>query len=157
MMEHVNLFPILDALVFAVTVAATIWMTTIIWFVQIVHYPLFEDVGEDAFAEYHRKHEWWTSFIVGPPMFMEATGSFYLYLSPPFLEQSVLWLVGFVLVLVPLASTAFIQVPQHGKLRDGYDPETIHRLVRWNWIRTVAWSLRGILCLYFLVYLMTTV
>ncbi len=152
-MDAVELYSLLERWVFPITVLSTFWMLAVIWFVQMVHYPLFEDVDEDAFLDYHRTHEWWTTWIVGPPMFLEATGSFYLYLNPPFLTSSVLWLTGFLLVLVPLTSTAFIQVPQHTRLREGYHLETIRRLVRWNWIRTVAWTLRGGIFVYLLVHL----
>jgi len=134
-----ELYPLLEAIVFPLTVLSTFWMLGIIWFVQVVQYPLFQRVGADAFSEYHEHHEWWTSWIVGPPMFLESAGWFYLYLFPPFLEQSPLWLAGFLLVLVVLASTAFLQVPQHRELREGYRPETIRRLVRGNWIRTASW------------------
>lgn len=153
-MEAVVPYRLLDVWVFPLTVLSTFWMLTIIWFVQIVHYPLFRYVGEEDFSDYHDLHEWWTSWLVGPPMFIEVSGSFYLYLNPPFLESSVLWFVGFLLVLVPLTSTAFIQVPQHSALREGYDKKMIQNLVRWNWIRTVAWSMRGGIFLYFLVQLL---
>ena len=26
------------------------------WIVQVVHYPLFEAVGEDNFTDFHRRH-----------------------------------------------------------------------------------------------------
>jgi hypothetical protein len=155
--EAVVPYELLDTWVFPITVLSTFWMLAIIWFVQIVHYPLFQHVGENAFSAYHNRHEWWTTWIVGPPMFLEATGSFYLYLHPPFLEHSVAWGAGFLLVLVPLTSTAFLQVPQHSTLRDGYHPETIRSLVRWNWIRTAAWTMRGGICIYLLVQAMTRV
>ena len=35
---------------------ASLFMTGVIWFVQIVHYPLFANVSRSAFAEYERRH-----------------------------------------------------------------------------------------------------
>ena len=36
--------------------AATWFMAGLGWIVQVVHYPLFEAVGSEGFAEYHRRH-----------------------------------------------------------------------------------------------------
>ena len=36
--------------------ALTAAMTGLIWFVQIVHYPLYREVPEDAFAAYQQRH-----------------------------------------------------------------------------------------------------
>jgi hypothetical protein len=57
------------------------------------------------------------------------------------------WLpfVGLVLLAVVHASTVFLQVPMHGKLGEGFTRESADRLVRTNWIRTLAWSARGAL------------
>ena len=42
-------------------------------------------------------------------------------------------------------STALVQARLHTRLMDGYDAETIRRLIRTNWLRTLAWTLRGLL------------
>jgi hypothetical protein len=48
-------------------------------------------------------------------------------------------------VVVVWASTALVQVPLHERLRGGFDAAVVERLVRSNWVRTVAWSARGVL------------
>ena len=62
------------------------------------------------------------------------------------LNQSALWM-GLFLLLVIWLSTALLQVPCHNRLVNGFDPKIHHRLVKTNWIRTVAWSLRAIIAL----------
>ena len=52
---------------------ATAGMVGIIWFVQVVHYPLFTSVGRDAFVAYELRNTNLTSFVVGP--FMAAEGA----------------------------------------------------------------------------------
>ncbi len=52
--------------------AATLFMVGIIWFVQIVHYPLFSRVGGAGFAAYSEAHSRLTGLVVGPPMLVEA-------------------------------------------------------------------------------------
>jgi len=132
-----------------VQIAATLMMTGIIWFVQIVHYPLFARVGPQSFAQYELEHASRTGWVVGPLMCLELGTAILLLvpaLRPDFIPLSSAWL-GAVLVGVIWTSTAFIQVPLHGRLAAGYDAEGIRRLVVTNWIRTLAWSLRSILVL----------
>lgn len=50
---------------------------------------------------------------------------------------------GLALVVSVWASTAFVQIPQHRRLARGGDPEAVSALVRGNWVRTVAWTLRA--------------
>jgi hypothetical protein len=56
---------------------------------------------------------------------------------------------GLGLTLIIWASTFFVQVPLHDKLAGGFDSDAHRLLVNTNWIRAVAWSLRGIIVFYF--------
>ena len=51
---------------------ATLFMVCVIWFVQVVHYPLFSRVGGEAFAPYSEAHSRPTTYVVGPPMIVEC-------------------------------------------------------------------------------------
>ena len=55
--------------------AATWFMTGLIWFVQIVHYPLFAKVGALAFKEYEHDHQRKTTWVVAPVMLIEAAAA----------------------------------------------------------------------------------
>jgi hypothetical protein len=44
-------------------------------------------------------------------------------------------------------STAFLQSPRHTTLGRGFDPSAHRFLVTSNWLRTVLWSLRGLVVL----------
>lgn len=46
--------------------ATTLFMVGVIWFVQIVHYPLCSRVGGAAFAGYERDHVRRTGRVGGP-------------------------------------------------------------------------------------------
>ncbi|MCX6857609.1 MAG: hypothetical protein NTV80_22215 [Verrucomicrobia bacterium] len=120
------------------------WMLCgLIWTVQVVHYPLFEDVGHENFSAYHGKHMWLITWIVMPLMFLEvASAGLLLFWG----EHSWPFLVSLAALAVAWLSTAVYQVPMHDKLVRGYDAEIIRRLVLTNWWRTLAWTLRG-LCL----------
>lgn len=136
-------------LLFLAHLLATLLMTGIIWYVQVVHYPLFAQVGASGFRQYEALHRQWTGLVVAPLMLLElGTALSLLWWSPPVPGWSV-W-AGAGLVGLIWASTFFIQVPLHGHLDMGQDPAAIRRLVRSNWLRTVAWSLRSGLCLWWL-------
>ncbi len=124
---------------------ATAGMVGLIWFVQVVHYPLFATVGSDHFASYETAHQRLTSFVVGPLMAVEGVTAIWLVVAPPAALSRVLPLLGLAVLGVIQASTVFLQVPQHAALANGYDPARVSRLVRTNWIRTVGWSIRGII------------
>lgn len=125
-------------------------MTGLIWFVQVVHYPLFNSVGAERFAAYETRHSNLTTYVVIVPMFIELISSVVLlWQRPEFIATWQLWL-GFVLVVVIWFSTAFLQVPQHNVLSQGFN-ETAHTLlVSSNWLRTLAWTARSGLVMYWL-------
>jgi hypothetical protein len=135
-------------------VAATLVMAGIIWFVQIVHYPLFGFVGVDEFAAYEFAHTQRTGWVVGPPMLLElGTAALLLWLRPAIVEPLLLW-TGAVLLAVIWLSTALLQVPRHNLLSRGFDETAYRALVATNWIRTIGWSLRAVLVLWLLAQVM---
>lgn len=142
-----NPFP---PLILLLNTAATGVMIGLIWFVQVVHYPLFARVGQAGFAAYAREHQRRTTWVVALPMLLEAGTAVLLALRPPAGVPPALAWAGLALVGVLWASTLWLQVPQHTRLASGFDAESARRLVRGNWVRTVAWTLRGMLVLYML-------
>ncbi len=134
---------------FLLQLACTLTMTGIIWFVQIVHYPLFARVAPTKFAQYESEHATRTGWVVGPLMCAElATAT--LMLAHRFRPATILpaaALGGAILVAILWLSTALIQVPLHNRLGAGYDAHAVAMLVATNWIRTLAWTARSALLL----------
>jgi hypothetical protein len=127
--------------------AATLFMVGVIWFVQIVHYPLMARVTAGEFAAYEREHQNRTTFVVAPTMLAEAaTAALIIVLRPPGLGLF-LPVVGICLLAVIWMSTLFAQVPLHASLSNGFDAVAHRRLVLSNWIRTLLWTGRGVLAL----------
>lgn len=124
-------------------------MTGLIWFVQIVHYPLFDTVGASEFVNYETKHSKLTTYVVIVPMFVELITSCLLLLSRPQVIGKEVWL-GVLLVGIIWLSTAFLQVPQHNILTKGFNDAAYQSLVSTNWLRTIAWTLRTLLVSYWL-------
>ena len=120
---------------------ATVYMAGLIWFVQLVHYPLMKGVGPERFALYANEHSRRTGWAVGAPMLVEGATAAMLALSPR-TDPALAWPGLGLLVLIWL-STAFLQVPCHRALGKSFDEAAIARLVRTNWIRTTAWTMRA--------------
>lgn len=119
-------------------------MFGLIWFVQVVHYPLFELVDDRQFASSHATR---TTYVVAPLMLAEIGSSAALLRAawrPAFITSTEAWL-GAALVVVIWLSTAFLQVPMHDRLQAQHAIADARRLVATNWVRTVAWSVRAAL------------
>ena len=129
--------------VFIIHIVATFFMTGLIWFVQVVHYPLFSKVVDADFVHYEEIHMRTTSYVVMPAMLLELLSMpLLVYLQPEWLSAWWFWVDGIGLGIIWL-STFLFQVPQHTRLLKSKDLKTIHQLVRTNWIRTVIWTLRS--------------
>lgn len=129
--------------IFALHLLVTLLLTGVIWLVQLVHYPLFAQVGESSFTTYESLHRQAIGPLVAPLMLMElGTAALLLLWRPESIHPAWFW-VGLVLVIVIWLNTFFQAVPLHAKLDQGYNREIIQQLVNVNWIRTLAWTLRS--------------
>lgn len=151
-------------------ILVTAFLVGLIWFIQIVHYPIFKEVGKQNFHQFHIAHTTLTGKIVILPMLLELGLSFWLVwegyevdyaLNTNEVGQSIVdrmnnfYVYSIIALLLTVSLwilTAWIFVPLHGKLGNtakGYDVEIINKLVLRNWFRTTFWSLR----LLFLIYM----
>ncbi|MBD3335043.1 MAG: hypothetical protein GF355_05965 [Candidatus Eisenbacteria bacterium] len=135
------------SLVVHVHLMVTTAMAGIVWFVQIVHYPLFTAYTRESFAAVATEHQRRTGWIVAPLMLLEAATAIWLALDAPATVGYLRRWVGLFLLLVIWASTFVVQVPLHHRLAGGFDDGALRGLTNSNWIRTIAWSLRALLAL----------
>ena len=130
--------------------AATWYMTGLFWFVQTVHYPLFDRVGAAAFRDYHRAHVARTTPVVAPAMLIELATSVILLFSRRAGSTAIdfrLACAGVFFAGAAFLITAFVSVPAHDRLALGFDQETLRRLVQTNWLRAFAWSAHAVVTL----------
>jgi hypothetical protein len=132
-------------LVLLLQVLSTWFLVGLIWTIQVVHYPLFAAVGEDRFVAYEASHTRLITLVVGPVMLIEALTAGLLVVARPALVPGWIAWTGLGLVILIWLSTAILQVPDHTKLANGFDPAAHTHLVGTNWLRTIAWTARGIL------------
>ena len=122
-------------------------MTGVIWFVQVVHYPLILLVPSSSRITYCKTHAKRTSFVVLPPMLVElGTAIAMCFLA----SGSIYWFVNLLLLILIWMSTFLIQVPLHNHLGQKTEDSFVERLVATNWIRTALWTLRSVMLLIWL-------
>lgn len=128
-------------------VAATFVMVGVIWFVQHVHYPLLATFTLDQAPRVAVDHQRRTGHVVGLPMAVEGVSTLVLLVTRPDDVSNVWPWMGAVLLAVALGSTVFWSVPLHARMAANPDSDTGRRLVVTNWPRTVAWSVRAVVCI----------
>lgn len=128
---------------------ATTAMAGLIWFVQVVHYPLFADVPASASTAYAERHQRLTARVVGAPMAVEGVCALWLFFAPPAGVGRLLPFIAGLILAVVLGSTVMLQVPRHGRLAQTTSADEIDKvvtsLVTTNWVRTIGWSTRSVL------------
>lgn len=140
----------MEKILFVSQIFSTLYLTGLIWVIQIVQYPFFAHFKGEDFTKYHAAYTFWITPIVAPMMILEIITSILILFYPPQDVTFNLLIGGLVLAVIVWLSTFFIQVPLHERLGADFDLNVANSLVYTNWIRTVAWSLRAVLMIYLL-------
>lgn len=134
----------MNDVVLVLNTAASWTMVGVIWFVQVVHYPLLSVVPVDSAKAVAVEHQRRTGWVVMVPMTVEGvTTLLLLAMVPAGVAWFVPWLAGIPLA-VALLATVLLSVPRHARMAANPDESVGRELVTTNWIRTIAWSLRGV-------------
>lgn len=133
-------------LLIVVNAVATWMMVGVIWFVQVVHYPLLATVAPESAREVAVEHQARTSRVVMLPMAAEGFTSLWLMFDrPPTVQWWLAW-AGGTCVAVALASTVLLSVPRHSRMATEPTAAVSRQLVVTNWPRTIAWTAHGVVC-----------
>lgn len=122
--------------------AGTGLMVGFIWTIQLLTYPMMQAVPSDGFVAYelmHRNRVTAVLAVLAPTEIIASAG------VAVFVDDVPGWLsigAGALLFAIWL-STLLFYAPLHMRLSTGFDPVIHRRLVRTNWIRTAAWTVRG--------------
>ena len=119
------------------------FLAGLIWMVQLVHYPSFRFYSSPTQTA-HQFHQQRISLIVVPMMLIELTTAVALPIRdwPAFKS---LHLANLGLLAVIWLITFLFMVPLHRQLLISSSDTVIQQLVRFNWIRTLAWTIKAIL------------
>jgi hypothetical protein len=135
----------MDDLVLLINLLSTWTMVGVIWFVQVVHYPLLSVVPVESAASVAVEHQRRTGWVVGAPMALEGVTTLaLLVMVPEGVAWFVPWLAGIPLA-VALGATIFLSVPRHERMAREPDAQVGKELVSTNWVRTIAWTVRGLI------------
>lgn len=148
------IFRAMGTWVVLIQLASTLFMTGLIWFVQIVHYPLFAAVGRAEFSHYEGLHTVQTGWVVMPVMLTELASAVWLVASPPPNVGRTLPWIGLALLAIVWLATGAFSVPAHSALAAGFVEPAHRSLVATNWMRTLAWTARAGLILWITAGLM---
>jgi hypothetical protein len=130
--------------------ASAWYLVGLCWLVQRVQYPLMAGVGADSFAGYEQAHVSRIGPVVAPVMLVELASGLALLATGGDVFRRPVFLLALALLVLVWLSTFLVQVPLHEVLAKGFDAQAHTSLVRTNWVRTLAWSARGLLLLWLL-------
>ena len=124
---------------------ATSMMVAIIWIVQILHYPTFLFINKKQYTDFQQFHMNKISYIIVPIMAVELfSGLGILFIIQ---IQQISFYVSFALLILIWMITGLLFTKYHSDLSKKYNEETILQLIRFNWIRTLFWTMRFALLL----------
>jgi hypothetical protein len=138
-------FLIGNALLLA-NLASTLFLTGLVWELQVVQFPLVLRAGGLDFPDYVKHQRTRNTLLMAPAMLIELiTGG--LLLADPHLPHRDVFHAALLIVVIWIVTFASI-IPIHSKLVRGYDQSTVRTLIRRNWIRTACWTLRSAILLW---------
>jgi hypothetical protein len=132
--------------------AASFIMLGVMWFVQIAYYPNLQYIGGPEFIRYQQEHIRRVTAIAWAMLIVELITAAVLPFFPALLWRRWALFLNLLLLLVIWCSTWSVQVPLHKILEQGFEAEAHRRLVRSNWVRTICYSLRGVILLSLLLF-----
>lgn len=118
----------------------------LIWTIQLAHYPAFIHIDEARAPAFHQEHSAALSLVAAPLMIGELCVASALFMF----QTSNLSLVNLVTVGTTWLLTFALSVPVHNRLAKEWNKDLIHKLIRTNWPRTIVWTARIPLLIFWL-------
>ena len=131
-----------DSSVFILHLVSTSIMVGVIWIIQLVHYPTFLFIDKQKYMKFQEFHMSRVSYIVMPTMIAELFSGIYILLYNNILMVNTFFLLASFSLFLNWVITALVFVKIHNGLLIKYEKNIILLLVKFNWIRTILWSLR---------------
>lgn len=132
---------------------ATWMMIGLIFFVQVVYYPLYVRL-KDHFTPYDKKDIKHMGYLVAPVFFFEFISAVILvfYKYDDFVYR-ILSLVNLLMLISIWVVSYILQVRRFGKHTLVFIDKMHHFLLTSNWYRTCVWFLRGLVVLSMLLFI----
>ena len=113
-------------------------LLVLIWIVQLIIYPSFRFYTPEDLQKWHRQYTKRITAVVMPLMLTQLM----VYVLQLFDGFAVYNLISVVVVFLLWLITFAVFVPLHQMIETNtFKTSTLSNLVKYNWIRTVLWSL----------------
>lgn len=127
-------------------------MAGMMWYAQVVHYPLYNKIKE-GFVDYERSHIRRAAYLLGPLMLIEAITAIILIRIVPHGTEQVLAWVNLILLISIWIITFLFQLTYHQKLRVQFSKKWIKGLITSNRIRCLLWTIKGVVITFMTYFL----
>jgi hypothetical protein len=118
---------------------------------QMQHYSLYPLINPANFLNYIKGNNKAALFPAILPGLTNIVLSIILVIKKPETVSSMFVYIGLTMNLIAIASTVIWQARIQGQMaHTGFDATKIQTLISTNWIRTIAYSINGIMSLWFL-------
>ena len=122
-------------------------MVGLIWTIHTVHYPLFAEVGPATYQAFQAAPVDRIGKLLLLPWLTEGLtllGLLWAAFPANRRELRVPVAIGAIAMGVVLLISGVWSAPAHGDLADGFDAAVHDRLMTANLVRTLAWTVRGV-------------
>ncbi len=126
---------------FLIQIVTSFSMLGIIWFIQLIHYPLLNKIKE-GLSQYEKAHLKRAAFFIGPLLAIDLVVSIFLV---SFETRSILIRLATCNLIFNIFYwiwTFLFQIQHHQKLSVGFSRLSIRKLVLHNWVRTLLWTIK---------------
>ena len=131
-MQALDIFEILKCI-------SDIGLFVLIWIVQLVIYPSFKYYEASDLIIWHNEYTKRISIVVMPLMLIQIFQTVYFMIINYSDGMQTFYTV---LVLLTWITTFMIFVPLHALISKGeHKSESLDKLVNYNWVRTLLWTL----------------
>ena len=131
-------------------VFSTLFMTGVIWFMQVIYYPSFRILDTDRISQATQLYRQRAAWVIMPVMLVEMSTGI-LLMSSSWVTQYGKSLVANLAILFLIWGITLVKMsPLHSRLSSEMEEGTIQSLISTNGLRTVLWTARSILLLSFL-------
>ncbi|MBS3739528.1 hypothetical protein [Mesohalobacter halotolerans] len=123
-----------------------IGLMVLIWLVQLIIYPSFRYYNPNNLKSWHRPYTSRITVVVLPLMLSQIVISIILLLIS---NWSSYYIIDSLLVLLTWVLTFVIFVPLHQNIDKNQEASaSVSQLIKYNWLRTILWSLIALLSIY---------
>lgn len=125
-------------------IALTWILVGVVFYMQLIHYPLFKKIRE-GFAQFEHAHIRRTACFMGPLMLLDGVGAAILVGLADSESVMRLCVINLILVGFIWLSTLMLTVALHQKLSIRFSKNAHKHLLNSNWIRCILWFIKGVL------------